>query len=177
MFTAADDIHAAQAAVDAGLPAEYRGWPVAFGWDAYEPRHYVEVTTIEQWFTRHLGFDPRQRIATLDWLTTPQELLLEAIGGAVYHDGLGELERTRRALTRYPDDVWRWMLACQWRRIDQEEPFTGRSAEVGDEIGSRLLAATHVRLFMELHFLYRERTGRTASGSARPTRASTGARI
>ncbi len=37
------------------------------------------------------------------------------------------------------------LIACQWRRIDQEEPFVGRTAEVGDELGSRIVAARLVR--------------------------------
>jgi hypothetical protein len=152
--TTAADLDTVRAAVDGGLPDEYAGWPVTYGWDAYAPRHHVEVTTVDQWFTSHLGFDPGDDVTTIDWLVTPQQLLLEAVAGAVYHDGTGELTRARSALTRYPDDVWRWMLACQWQRVAQEEPFTGRTAEVDDEIGSRLLAAKHVRLYMELHFLY-----------------------
>lgn len=47
----------------------------------------------------------------------------------------------REAVAWYPDQVWRWLLACQWRRLAQEEPFVGRAAEVGDEFGSRVLAA------------------------------------
>jgi Domain of unknown function (DUF4037) len=58
-----------------------------------------------------------------------------------FHDPAGELETVRAALAWYPDDLWLWLLACQWRRLDQEEPFTGRTAEVGDEIGSRTIAA------------------------------------
>jgi hypothetical protein len=157
VFTERADVDRAQAVIDAGLPETYRDWPVVFGWDEVAPVHHVQVTTIASWFRGHLGFDPRQELHTVDWLVTPQQLLLEAIGGAVYHDGLGELAPARATLARMPDDVRAWMLACQWRRIDQDEPFAGRTAEVGDETGSRLLAARSVRCLMELHFLY-ERT-------------------
>jgi hypothetical protein len=53
----------------------------------------------------------------------------------------------------YPDDVWRYLLAAQWRRIEQEEAFPGRCAEVGDELGSRVVAARMVREVMHLAFL------------------------
>ena len=56
-------------------------------------------------------------------------------------------------LAWYPDDVWLWLLACQWRRLDQEEPFVGRTAEVGDELGSRILAARLARDLMRLCLL------------------------
>lgn len=92
-------------------------------------------------------------MSTLDWLTTPQQLLLEATAGPVFHDDLGRLTAVRRALAWYPDDVWRWLIACQWRRLDQEEPFVGRTAEVGDDIGSRILTARLARDLMRLCLL------------------------
>ncbi|HVR12267.1 MAG TPA: DUF4037 domain-containing protein, partial [Gaiellaceae bacterium] len=55
------------------------------------------------------------------------------------------------------DDVWLWLLACQWRRLDQEEAFVGRTAEVGDELGSRVVASRLVRDCMRLAFLLERR--------------------
>jgi hypothetical protein len=83
--------------------------------------------------------------------------LLGVARGAVFHDGLGELEPLRRSIEWYPHEVWLWLLACQWRRLDQEEPFVGRAAEVGDELGSRLLAARLIRDLMRLCFLLERR--------------------
>ena len=77
--------------------------------------------------------------------------------GAVFHDDDGELAAVRAALAWYPDDVWLWLLASQWRRLDQEEPFVGRTAEVGDELGSRVVAARLVRDVMRLAFLLERR--------------------
>ena len=45
------------------------------------------------------------------------------------------------------------MLACQWRRVAQEEAFVGRTAEAGDELGSRLVTARLARELMRLWFL------------------------
>jgi len=42
------------------------------------------------------------------------------------------------------------VLACQWRRISQEEPFVGRCDEVVDELGSAVVAARLVRDLMRL---------------------------
>jgi hypothetical protein len=90
---------------------------------------------------------------TVDWLLFPQQKLLEVTAGPVFHDGIGELTGVRRLLAWYPHDVWLWLLACQWRRLDQEEPFVGRTAEVGDELGSRILAARLARDLMRLGLL------------------------
>jgi hypothetical protein len=143
--------------IDAQLPEEFRGWPVRYGWDDKPVEHHVEVTRLGTWLEGTLGFDPRAGLEARDWLTTPQQLLLEVTAGAVFHDGFGELEPLRAKLEWYPRDVWLWLLAAQWRRIDQEEPFVGRTAEVGDELGSRVLAARLVRDLMRLCFLQERR--------------------
>jgi hypothetical protein len=71
----------------------------------------------------------------------------------VFHDDPGELTRARENAAWYPDDVWRYVLACQWRRVDQEEPFPGRCAEAGDDLGSRVAAARLARDLMRLCLL------------------------
>ena len=73
--------------------------------------------------------------------------------GAVFYDPDGDLKRARSKLEWYPNDVWLWLLACQWCRIAQEEAFVGRTAEVGDELGSRILTARIVRDLIRLCFL------------------------
>jgi hypothetical protein len=143
--------------IDSRLPETFRGWPVRYGWDDKPVRHHVDVTSLGNWVEQHLGFDPLVGMETRDWLTTPQQLLLGLTAGAVFHDGLGELEPLRAELEWYPHDVWLWLIACQWGRIDQEEPFVGRTSEVGDELGSRILAARLARDLMRLCFLLERR--------------------
>jgi hypothetical protein len=144
-------------ALEAGLPESFRARPVRYGWDDVAVSHHVEVAELGEWLSRRLGLDPRAGLSARDWLALPQQLLLEVTAGAVFHDGLGELEAVRSSLAWYPRDVWLWLLACQWRRIDQEEPFPGRAAEVGDELGSRVLAARLARDVMRLCFLLERR--------------------
>jgi hypothetical protein len=157
LFVGTDDVADVRSRIEDGLPDEFRGWPTRFGWDDVPVSHHVTVTTFGTWLARQLGFDPRERMTTLDWLTTPQQLLLEVTGGLVFHDGLGEVEPVRAALSWFPDDVWRWLVGCQWWRIDQEEPFAGRTAEIGDELGSRIVAARLARDTMRLSFLLERR--------------------
>ncbi|MEK7766302.1 MAG: DUF4037 domain-containing protein, partial [bacterium] len=115
--------------------------------------HRAKVTTVRAFFLGHLGFDPSRGVRTADWLAAPQQRLLTVTAGAVHHDGLGALAPIRRRLAWYPAPVWRALLAAQWRRIQQEEPFPGRCAEAGDELGSRVVAARLVRDLMRLGFL------------------------
>jgi Domain of unknown function (DUF4037) len=157
LFVAATDVASLDARLEETLPQEYGGWPVRFGWDEYPVTKQVEVTTLAAWLVERLGVDPRGELTNRDWLALPQQLLLEVTAGAVFHDGLGALVPLRERLRWYPDEVWLWLLACQWRRIEQEEAFVGRTAEVGDELGSRVLAARLVRDLIRLTFLLERR--------------------
>ncbi|MEU2023707.1 DUF4037 domain-containing protein [Streptomyces sp. NPDC016469] len=116
-------------------------------------RHRVEVTDASTWFTARLGFDPGLGVTLEDWLATPTQRLAEVTAGAVFHDGLGHLGPARTVLGWYPDDLWLYLLACQWQRIAQEEAFVGRCGEVGDELGSAVVAARLVRDLMRLCLL------------------------
>ena len=139
--------------LDNDLPELFRGWPVRFGWDLVPSTHHVTVTTLPRWSREHLGMDATRGMSTLDWLLTPQQRLLGVVSGAVYADDSGALTALRDSLSWYPDQVWRWVLACQWRRLAQEEAFVARTAEVGDELGSAVTAARQVRDMMRLALL------------------------
>ncbi|HYZ03062.1 MAG TPA: DUF4037 domain-containing protein, partial [Candidatus Binatia bacterium] len=120
-------------------------------------QHRVEVADPGELLVGLLGFDPRRPITVDDWLTTPSQILRSVVEGAVYHDGLGVLQPVQASLRWYPHDVWLHVLACQWRRIAQEEHLVGRAAEVGDELGSRLLAGRLARDVVRLCFLIERR--------------------
>ncbi|WP_042401846.1 DUF4037 domain-containing protein [Streptacidiphilus carbonis] len=150
------------------LPKEVRGWPTNFAPPgervqvmtptAGPVNHRIDVVGTADWLGGALGFDPLDGpVGLLDWLATPGQRLLEVVSGAVYHDGLGGLTAARAALSWYPDDVWRYLLACQWQRISQEEAFVGRTAEVGDDLGSRVVAARLARELMRLCLLLARR--------------------
>lgn len=142
--------------LDRGLPASFRGYPVRFALSGEPPaaaRHQVRAAALDAWLTGQLGFDPRAGISTLDWLATPAQRLAEVAGGAVFHDGLGELGPVRASLAWYPRDIWCYLLACQWQRVSQEEPFPGRCAEAGDDLGSVVVTARLARDLMRLCLL------------------------
>ena len=115
--------------------------------------HMIDIFTVKSFFKARLGFDAFENITVTDWLTFPQQRLLELVRGEVYHDGLGELRRVREKLKFYPRDVWLYLMAAQWIRISQEEAFVSRAGEIGDELGSRVVAARMVREIMKLAFL------------------------
>ena len=115
--------------------------------------HMINIYTVRSFVNSRLGFDLKRKITIVDWLTFPQQRLLELTSGEVYYDGLGQLSKARERLRYYPKDVWLYMMAAQWKRISQEEAFVGRAGHVGDELGSQVVAARLVREIIKLSFL------------------------
>jgi len=145
------------ARLDDQLPGAFGGWPVRYGWDDVPARHWVDVATLGAWSRAFLGADLTAGATVLDWLVTPQQRLLGVVAGAVHADDDGQLAHLRRSLAWYPDQLWRWSLACQWRRLAQEEALVARTAEVGDASGSAVTAARQVRDVMRLVLLQQRR--------------------
>lgn len=151
------------------LPPTFQGYSVHFGapdrhgarvmaeWRGGPVEHKVEVHRLREWFAGRLGSDLLVQPSPVTWLLTPGQRLLEITAGAVYHDGLEELEEIRTRLDWYPRDVWLYLMAAQWQRISQLEAFVGRTAEVGDALGSTLVTATMVRDLLRLCFLIERR--------------------
>lgn len=159
------------------LPPTFLGYstvfsaPAATGWgvrrlerlkpgegdEVSEVNHHIKVLTVEGWVQQELNIASMSELSAGDWLTFPEYKLLEFTAGAVYYDGLGRLVPLRRELTYYPHDIWLYRLAAQWRRIGQEEAFVGRCGDVGDELGSQVIAARLVRDLMRLCFLLERR--------------------
>lgn len=146
------------------LPDEFHGLPTRFlspeedgGKLAFSQegmaRHRIRVTTVDRFFREYIGLNPLEEIRPVDWLLIPPQFLCTIRSGKVFHDGLGTLTEAKNRLSWYPRDIWLYLLACQWRRIEQEEPFMARCGDVGDELGSRLVAARLVNEIMRLCFL------------------------
>lgn len=154
IFVEPDAVGSLRSRITAELPDTFRGWPVRyFRWQTGHVEHHVEVTTLSAWLQSHLGIDPRPTMTTSAWLATPQQLLLEATCGRVFRDDTGELTRVREMLAWYPRDVWMWTMASQWHRLGDMESFIGRTAELGDDLGSRLVAARIAQDAVRLCFL------------------------
>ena len=157
IFVAEDDREFVSKAIERGLPETFRGLRTRFGWDAHPVTHHVDVAVLGSWLRGRLGCDPTGALTATDWLAMPQQRLAEVTGGPVFHDGRGDLTAVRDALEWYPPQVWIHLLACQWQRLAQEEAFVGRAAEVGDDLGSRLVAARLARDLIRLCFLVERR--------------------
>ncbi|HEY5017216.1 MAG TPA: DUF4037 domain-containing protein [Streptosporangiaceae bacterium] len=142
------------------LPERYQEFPVRFRvtWDA-SLSHQVEVATVAGFAASRLGVDPTGGMSVLDWLTVTGQGVLEVTAGPVFTDRTRTLAAVRRLLAWYPPDVERYLLAAGWQRLCQLMAMVGRTAESGDELGSRLLSA---RLAGDLMWLAFALSGRWA---------------
>ena len=148
----------------AGFPTRFREFADDEGtWhmdDAPPPgpgTHRIAITSVSAFLWQHLRVTGTDRLDAATWLTMPEHHLLEMTAGRIFHDGIGEITRARRALAWYPDDVWRYRMAAQWTRIGQLEPFIGRCGELGDDLGSQIVAITLARDVIRLAFLLERR--------------------
>ena len=133
------------------LPASFLGYHIIPKSNTRESTGF-EIHTIRGYLLNYLDFDIHNDLEPADWLTIPEQKLLSFTKGAVHWDGAG-LEEVRQKFKYYPQDVWLYLLAATWNRIGQEEHLMGRAGQVGDEIGSTLIAARLVRDLMRLWFL------------------------
>jgi hypothetical protein len=144
-------------------PADFLGEPI--GWRsrpmapaggegaAGSAGHGLEVFTIAAMLERLLGLRSVEGLSTLQWLGLPEQRLLAMTAGAVFHDDGGRLGQVRAALAYFPEDAWLYQIACQWRRIAEEQAFVGRTGQAGDDLGSRVMAARLARDVMRMAFL------------------------
>lgn len=152
------------------LPRRFRGYPTSYTASDLNDKgiqlldyseegpinHRVSITSIQGFFKQYLAFDINHHITPIDWLTFPDQKLLSITAGRVFDDRIG-LEDVRSRFAYYPHDVWLYLLAAGWARIEQEEHLMGRAGFVGDEIGSAIIASRLVRDLMRLCFLMEKR--------------------
>lgn len=150
------------------LPATFEGLSVFFPRNVRPPKthpelgmlgadHGVELYTLSAWCKQFLRREFGTALTVRDWISYPEQFFLLVTAGAVFRDDLGELTALRDRLTYFPRDVWLYKLAAQWGRIAEERAYVGRTGDVGDEIGSRIIATRMVENIMRLGMLIEQR--------------------
>ncbi len=172
IFLAEDGFPATAQAIiqrlDNGLPGAFEGWPVRFPRNVRPPKthselgllgsdHGVELYTLSAWCKQFLRREFHGDLTALDWLSYPEQFFLLVTAGSVFRDDLGQLGALRARLSYFPRDVWLYKLAAQWGRIAEERAYVGRTGDVGDEIGSRIIATRMIENIMRLAMLIERR--------------------
>ena len=144
--------------LQAVLPQTWNGLPVRFGvtWDQRE-HHRVKVAGVRSFARSRLGLDPAEPWDALDWLSLTGQSVLEVVAGPVFTDTTRDLAPVRDRLAHYPDEVGLAVVAASWARLSQELPLVGRTADLGDDAGSRIIAARLARVVVHLGFVLERR--------------------
>jgi hypothetical protein len=174
LFLDEENFDTARAAVDEDLhnelPTHFMGYSTHFSKpnpldhgvrvaediDKGPVEHLIEIETIPGYWQKTGMIDPLRELTVTEWLTISQQQLLEWTAGKVFHDDLG-LEEVRKKFAWYPPDVWLYLLASQWAQIAEIEAFVGRTWQLGDPLGSQLVATKIVEYLMKLCFLMERR--------------------
>lgn len=150
------------------LPYEFLGYPTNFsevvsdGVRCLEKKskgqvhHLIRIQNQDLFLKEHLGKDGVFDLSLQDWLFFPEQKLCVLKNGSLFHDDLN-LQSRLDLLEYYPRDIWLFRMASEWKKISEEEAFVGRCGDVGDEIGSALVAGRIVRSMMQLCFLLERR--------------------
>ncbi len=94
----------------AKLPKEYKGYRRSLMAPVGGARHGVVRT--KEFLAEKLGRADTD-LTVRDWMTIPQQSLLELTAGEIYFDNYGEITRIREALGAYPEDIRLKKLAGQ----------------------------------------------------------------
>jgi hypothetical protein len=140
------------------LPDVFDGHPIRFAttWDP-KVRHRVQVEDVPSFVASRTGVTAADALTVSDWLSLTGQAVLEVTAGPVFVDTAGALTLARRCLAWYPDDLWAYVVATDWARMAQELPFVGRTADRGDDLGSRVIASRLAGVAMHLAHLLERR--------------------
>ncbi len=139
----------------AKLPKEFRGISREILLPVGGNRHGVLRT--DEFFRRTVG-SPDGALTAQQWLTLPEQALVEATNGAVFFDEYGEVTRIRDALRYFPEDVRRKRLAGQLLLMGQAGQYNfSRCLAHGERAAARLAAHEFVRAALSALFLLERR--------------------
>lgn len=158
LFVPPDMVSEVDAYVEASLPAEFADHTARFALTLDgEVRHQVHVDDVTAFSHATLGVDASTELSVDQWLSLTGQCVLEITAGPVFFDTDGTLTGIRQNLSWYPDDLWRYVVAVDWARLEQELPFVGRTGHRGDDLGSRVITARLAQIVMHLAFLLERR--------------------
>jgi len=149
------------------LPFEYKGFPTNYkvveGWSnngymqykqEYPINHFIEIETVNSFFNRDITINKDWKIDFKDWLSFPEQHLLELTSGEVFYDGIGDLTKARQTLEFFPNEVLSLRMFMLWKSIYEEQAFIGRCAEKDDRIGESIITNRIINKLMKICFYY-----------------------
>ena len=138
----------------AKLPKEFMGLKRQMMAPVGGPRH--GVVRIADFFQEKTG-SPDGILTIGQWLSTPSSALAEAVNGALFYDGLGEVGRIRASISRYPVDIRKKKLAGHLLLAAQAGQYNyTRCLNHGENGAAQLAAIVFAQHAMSAIFLLNE---------------------
>ena len=139
----------------AKLPRSFRGFTRPVMLPVGGARHGVLRTA--EFFLKTVGTEDGS-LSTEQWLTLPEQALLEATNGELFFDSLGEVSRIRQSLRYFPEDVRRKRLAGRLLLMAQAGQYNfDRCLRHGEPAAAQLAANEFVNSALAVIFLLNRR--------------------
>ena len=133
------------------LPREFMGLRRGLMAPVGGPRHGVLRTA--EFFTDKVG-SPDGALTAAQWLSLPEYALAEAVNGALFYDGSGEVTAIRQRLSAWPGDIRRKQLAGSLLLMGQAGQYNyPRCLAHGEKGAAQLAVGDFVRHCMAAVFL------------------------
>lgn len=135
----------------AKLPKEFMGVSRSLMQPVGGPRRGVLRTA--EFFQEKVGA-PDGQLNGIQWLSLPESSLAEAVNGAIFYDGLGEVSAIRAQLQAYPEDVRRKKLAGSLLLMAQSGQYNyARCLRHGEKAAAQLAVFEFAQHAMAAAFL------------------------
>ncbi len=117
--------------------------------------HRIQTSTVQNFINQKLNLQINEivelsQLSMAQWLSFPEQSLLECVSGEVFRDDSGGLNKAREYLRYYPRVVWIYAILGEWNHIVEEQVFMSRTGDTGSEIGSRQIASSLVNRIIRL---------------------------
>ena len=137
------------------LPKEFEGFRVPSLAPVGGPRN--GVIRISEFLSDKTG-TPDGNLSVRDWMSLPEQSLLEAVNGRIFFDHYGEITRIREALSYYPEDIRRKKLAGHLLLMAQSGQYNYRRCLAhGETAAAQLAVCEFVRSAVSVIFLLNRR--------------------
>ena len=139
----------------ARLPKEFMGFKRSLLAPVGGARH--GVIRMDEFFREKTG-KPDGALTMSDWLTVPEQSLLEAAGGEVFMDEYGRFSEIRAALAYFPEDIRRKKLAGHLLLMAQSGQYNySRCLAHGETAAAQLAVYEFTKSAMTVAFLLNRR--------------------
>ena len=115
--------------------------------------HNITFFTINEYIQYHFKVENLENLTDEQWLLISEQKLLEFVSGEIFKDSFGSITALRKKMSYYPTSIKVLNLLGEWRAIQSEIAFIGRTRMLYDEVGSHLITCRIINRLMRISFI------------------------